>query len=248
VRRPLVIAHRGGAALAPENTLAACARALRLGVDAVEIDVRLTADGHPVVLHDATLDRTTSGRGQVAALPATALQALDATVGWRGASLGREPPPLLSAVGALLAGRVALHVELKGEPRVPVPLVERVVALLAEAHPTPTLLSFDWQALELAGRLAPALVQEALLRDWPADAPEVLSTLASRGVAWLGLRYAVLTPRRAAMVRAAGLRLNVWTPNRRPSLRRARALGVDAITTDRPDRLLELLAQECTTA
>src|SRR5581483_1048754 len=82
VRRPLIIAHRGGRGLAPENTLAACARALRLGVDAIEIDVRLTADDEPVVLHDATLDRTTTGRGPIAALDAAAVGRLDATVGW----------------------------------------------------------------------------------------------------------------------------------------------------------------------
>jgi glycerophosphoryl diester phosphodiesterase len=241
--RPLCVAHRGGAGLAPENTLAACRHALDLGVDAVEIDVRLTHDGVPVALHDAALDRTTRAHGLVADWPAARLRALDAGASWRGRPYPPEPPPALAAVLALVAGRAAVHVELKGDPHVPTALVRAVVAAL---HQQPNvealLLSFDWEALRLARRAAPDVPRGALADHWPADAAAVFASLAAGGVAWLGLRYAALTPARRARVRAAGLRLGVWTVNHPLALRRAVALGVDAITTDRPDRLAAALA------
>ncbi len=240
--RPLVVAHRGGCGLAPENTLAACGRAIALGADAVEIDVRLTADGQPVLLHDATVDRTTNGHGPLAALDAAAVRALDATARWHGPRQPPEPPPLLADVVALAAGRVALHVELKGDPAVPALLVNRVVERMRAVDPPPLLLSFDWEALALARRLAPALPAEPLLATWPPAAPSVRAALAGTNAAWLGLRYALLTPARAAAIRRLGLRLNVWTVNRTPALARALRHGVDAVTTDRPDRLLRLLA------
>jgi glycerophosphoryl diester phosphodiesterase len=244
MRRPLVVAHRGGRGLAPENTLAACALAVDLGVDAVEVDVRLTADGVPIVLHDATLDRTTDGRGPVAAQPAATVRQLDATVALRGAGFAPEPPPTLAEVLALLRGRAAAHIELKGDPLVPAAVVEAVVRLLREREATPgtVLLSFDWAALERARALAPGLDTGALASAWPASGAATLRALAAGGTRWLGVRHTALTPTRAAAARAAGLRLGVWTVNRALALGRALHLGVDAITTDRPDRLLRLLA------
>src|SRR3954453_14472499 len=127
---PRVVAHRGGGGLAPENTLAACSLALALGVDAVEVDARLSADGVPIILHDRTLHRTTDGHGPVARRADAALRRLDATMGPHHGAVPREPPPRLAEVLALLAGRIVVHVELKGDPRVPPRLVESVLGLL----------------------------------------------------------------------------------------------------------------------
>ncbi|HEY7062464.1 MAG TPA: glycerophosphodiester phosphodiesterase [Chloroflexota bacterium] len=238
------MAHRGGAGLAPENTLAACRLALALGVDAVELDVRLARDGVPVALHDATLDRTTGAGGRLADWAAADLRALDAGSTFAGRRFPPEPPPTLAAVLALVAGRAGLHVELKGDPRVPDRLVAAVAAELRAQRPAADVLlsSFDWDALRAARRLAPGVPLGALTATWPARSPAALGRLAADGVTWLGLRYAALTPARLAVARAAGLRLGVWTVNHPAALRRAVALGVDAITTDRPDRLLALLA------
>ena len=244
--RPLCIAHRGGAGLAPENTLAACRLAIHLGVDAVEIDVRLTADGVPVALHDATLERTTRARGRLADWTAARVATLDASAIFAGQPLPSEPPPPLAAVLALVAGRAAVHVELKGDPDVPPALVRAVVEALERQQPAAevVLLSFDWEALRLARRLDPGVPLCALAGSWPARAPAALATVAGSGVTWLGLHSAALTPARLAAIRAVGLRLGVWTVNHPAGLRRALALHVDAITTDRPDRLLALLASK----
>jgi glycerophosphoryl diester phosphodiesterase len=242
--RPLVVAHRGGRGLGPENTLGACRIALGLRVDAVEVDVRLTADGVPVALHDATLERTTTGRGPVGARTFASLGQLDATLSFPDWTGGRESPPALGAVLALLQGRAAAHVELKGDPVVDSTLVESVVRLLHSlpAQPAPLLLSFDWAALRTARALAPEVATGALVARWPVAGAAVVDRLAAEGVSWLGVRYALLTRARVAAIRAAGLRVGAWTVNHPRALRRALALGLDAITTDRPDRLLRLLA------
>ena len=127
----------------------------------------------------------------------------------------REPPPRLADVAALVAGRIALHVELKGDPRVPASLVQAVLGLLEGQVPPPGLLSFDWEALRLARRLVTAIQTEALVADWPVIGDGPLALLSGVGASWLGLRYAVMTATRARQVREAGLRLDVWTVNRR---------------------------------
>jgi glycerophosphoryl diester phosphodiesterase len=239
--RPLVVGHRGAAGLAPENTLAACAVALGLGVDAIEVDVRLSADGVPIVLHDATLERTTNGRGLVAGWPDARLARLDATVGFTGGGFAPEPPPPLAAVLELAQGRAQIHLELKGDPQVPRALVQAVGDLLrARGADDVLLLSFDWDALRLARCLIPGVPLCVLAAAWSEDA--ALARLRAEGVAWLGLRYAALTSKRVSAAHATGLRLGVWTVNTVPAMRRARRLGVDAITSDRPDRLLAALA------
>jgi glycerophosphoryl diester phosphodiesterase len=241
--RPRIVAHRGGAGLAPENTLAACRCALGLGVDAIEVDVRLTSDGVPVALHDATLERTTGAQGRLAEWPAADLRPLDASAAFPRHG-PPEAPPTLAAVLALVAGHAALQIELKGEPHVSPALVQAVVHTIHEQAPDAAVefISFDWPALQLARRLAPTVPRGALIARWPFHAPAVLAGLAAARVTWLGLHYAGLTPARRTVVRAAGLRLGVWTVNHPRALRRLLALDVDAITTDRPDRLLALLA------
>jgi glycerophosphoryl diester phosphodiesterase len=242
-RWPLVVAHRGGAGLAPENTLGACLRAVALGVDAVEVDVRLTADGVPVLLHDATLDRTTSGRGAVAAWMVAEVRGLDATATFPARGLAPEPPPTLAETLTVLRGGTESHVELKGDPLVSRALVDAVLDVVAQGDTREVLLiSFDWDALTLAGTLAPGVRLGALTSAWPARGAAWLVRLRAMGVEWLGVRHGTLTPARVAAAHAAGLRVGVWTVNATVAMRRAVALGVDAITTDRPDRLLAVLA------
>lgn len=103
--RPLIIGHRGASADAPENTLAAFAMAADQGADGVELDVRLAADGNVVVMHDATVARTTSGRGAVASLSTEQLRALDAGMG--------QPVPTLDDVFQTFGPTLLYNVELK---------------------------------------------------------------------------------------------------------------------------------------
>src|SRR5688572_6117496 len=105
--RPVVVAHRGASAERPENTLAAFARAADLGADAVEFDVRVTADGRGVVLHDDTLDRTTDGEGPLAKRTLAEV---------RGLRAGGEPVPTVEEALGALSGRCAAVIEIKHQP------------------------------------------------------------------------------------------------------------------------------------
>src|SRR6266513_2566647 len=113
---PLIIAHRGDSTHVAENTLAAFAAALEVGADLVEFDVQLTKDGHVVVIHDATLDRTTTGRGRVRDLTMAEIRALSAGYPSRfaGAHRGERVPSLGEAL-AMLKGRARVMVEIKPE-------------------------------------------------------------------------------------------------------------------------------------
>ncbi|HKQ97182.1 MAG TPA: glycerophosphodiester phosphodiesterase family protein, partial [Candidatus Polarisedimenticolia bacterium] len=111
-RAPLLIGHRGASAHAPENTLASFERALHDGADWIECDVRLSADDVPIILHDATLDRTTDGRGSAASLPLASILRLDAG-SWFAPRFRGERVPMLAEVLALLDGRGGINLELK---------------------------------------------------------------------------------------------------------------------------------------
>src|SRR5882672_9051969 len=113
LRRPLRVAHRGASARAPENTLAAFAEAVRLGANAIELDVHLTADGVPVVIHDGTVDRTTNGRGDVGRMTLKDLRRLDAGA-WFSSRFRGERIPTLEEALEWARGRCGLNLEIKG--------------------------------------------------------------------------------------------------------------------------------------
>ena len=122
--RPLISAHRGFAAVAPENTLAALELAWRAGATVAEIDVQLTRDGHVVLMHDRSVARTTNGSGFVADLTRAELQALDAGA-WFDRKFAGERVPTLADVLNWSGGRLGFLIELKNYPRREMPLVER---------------------------------------------------------------------------------------------------------------------------
>ncbi len=158
---PRLVGHRGASEVAPENTLASFERARRDGADIVELDVRLTADGQVVAIHDDTVDRTTDGTGRVSAMTLAELRALDAG-SWFGPDFAGEPIPTLTEVLDWAQGRVGLFLELKydrdGQPPDPrlVPAVVRALEVRAMVEEV-ALISFHVQPLVDAALLAPGL-------------------------------------------------------------------------------------------
>jgi len=236
---PVVIGHRGAAALAPENTLAGFRAAAAAGARWVEFDVKLSADGVAVLMHDATLERTTDGRGAVAAAPAAALAALDAG-GWFGPGFrGERVPTLVEAIAELERLGLGANVEIKPCPGRAAATAGAVAEILAArwpgSLPAPLISSFEPECLAVARDAAPALPRgllvDRLVPDWRA------------AVGVLGCASVNLGRRRAsraaiAAVLAAGLRLVVWTVNEAVEAARLVADGASAIITDRPDALL----------
>lgn len=234
---PFWIAHRGAGKLAPENTLAAFRLGASYGYRAYECDVKLSADGEPFLLHDATLDRTTDGQGPANALTWDRLSRLDAGQ-WHGRSWAGEAPPHLGAVARYVRAQGHdLNIELKPcpghESATGRAVAQRVLEWWQGAPRWPLLSSFRDDALAAAGEVAPcvprALLLESLEGEWLARA----TRLGCRAVV---THHACLTAEVLAQVHRAGLAALVYTvndPSRADELMR---LGIDGIITDAVDR------------
>lgn len=244
--RPLVFGHRGGAKIGPENTVLAFARGLAAGADGFECDVRLSADGVPVVIHDATLDRTTDRHGPVGALTAAELGRIDATCRFAPSAPGQVVsevsgvPTLLDVLQRFPAARVII--ELKDTQAALARAVAEVVRQ-SEAGDRVCVGSFDRAVLEHLRALAPEIVTSA-------SRPEAQWTLAR---SWLPFprfgpaqyrafqipeRSGRLHVARPAFVRQAhreGAVVQVWTVDEPRDVERLLGFGVDGIISDRPD-------------
>ncbi len=233
MRYPRIIAHRGGGALAPENTLAGLRLAARLGCRGVEFDVMLSRDGVPVLIHDETLERTTDGCGPVAAHSLAQLRALDAGLRHGEAYRGEPMPTLAEALS--LCARLGLwtNVEIKpadGHDEQTGAVVGRLLA--ATGSFLGVVSSFSAIALQAARREAPqpdfAWLVEAIPAGWQDE-------LAALGCRALHCRAAAAEPAGVAAFAAAGIPLACYTVNRREEAERLFAAGAAAVFTDRPD-------------
>jgi glycerophosphoryl diester phosphodiesterase len=233
---PRIIAHRGGGSLAPENTLAAMKKSVALGFHGVEFDVKLANDATPVLFHDDTLERTSSGKGLLRNFSYAELAKLDAG-SWFAAEFAGETIPLFEPVAAFLIGHgVWANVEIKpcqGRDDI----TGETVALAARelwkgVAQQPVLSSFSIAALRAAKAAAPELPRGYVVREVPGDWIETMQEL---GCVSLHCRYRTLTRDLAKAVRDAGYGLLVWTVNDPDAAREALSWGANAIVTDRLD-------------
>ncbi len=155
---PIVAAHRGASRLAPENTIAAFERALALGASAIELDVQMTADGHIVVFHDWTLERTTDGTGLLRDQSLKTLSSLDAG-SWFDDGFAGSRIPLFEDVLSILRGRAIINVELKPNALDDVGFEARVASAVRLHHMESEVVftSFDHTAIERIKRIAPEI-------------------------------------------------------------------------------------------
>jgi glycerophosphoryl diester phosphodiesterase len=229
---PAVVAHRGHSALAPENTMAAFVDARRAGADWIEVDVRISADGVPVVMHDPTVDRTTAGTGKVAGLTAEQIAALDAG-SWFGPGFAGEPVPTFAQVLEELSSRGGnLLLELK-HPHTRDD-VQRVLGMVVDAGmgDRVAVQSFRPSILADAAAVAPELPRALLtttLHDDPVAVCEELD-LASYHPAAVDM---IVRPELVDALHAAGLATMVWTVNDEALWPELSDLGVDGLISDR---------------
>lgn len=234
---PFWIAHRGAGRLAPENTLAAFRVGAAHGWRAFECDVKLSADGVPFLLHDATLQRTTGASGVASDRPWSELARLDAG-GWHGRTHAGEPLPSLDAIAAFcLRNGFALNIEIKPTPGAEVE-TGRVVAdaaarLWAKASVPPLLSSFRPDALAAAQAVQPGLPRALLLDTWRDGWFDEATAL--RCVAIVA-NHTLLDAASVARIHAAGMRVLCYTVNDPASARWLHGLGVDGLISDAVDR------------
>jgi glycerophosphoryl diester phosphodiesterase len=242
VSRPLVFAHRGASKLAPENTLPAFEAAIRSGADGVELDVQYSSDGHLVVIHDLTLEKLTNGMGRVTAQPLATLRALDAGSHF-GPQFGGTRIPFLGEVLDLLKGKLLVNVELKVPDTASSGMGADVVAAV-RAHGMAdqvVISSFNPFALRKA-KLAGSEIECALLlaHDLPGWMQWGLTRRYSRADG-IHPEAAMVDVAYVAWASKQRLPLRVWTVDDEAEMRRLLALGVDAMITDVPDRLVEMM-------
>src|SRR5579883_2238349 len=219
------VAHRGGAALAPENTMAAFRNALTLPVDAVELDVQMSCDGHLIVFHDNTVGRLTNGTGNILDLDFAYLRSLNAAAHFPGGWPEPQQIPTLREVLELMKGHLDIYIEIKcskrdgvygSYPAIAEAVVQEVRATGMIDHVL--VISFDWPQLPRVKELEPrirtgALVDKSMWNYGEKDALETLLHSAHEN----------------------GFKLGLWTVNTLEAMLRFANAGVDSITSDQPD-------------
>ncbi|CAH0228864.1 glycerophosphodiester phosphodiesterase family protein [Roseomonas sp. CECT 9278] len=240
-----IASHRGGAFLWPENSLTAFRETARLRLEQAECDVHATADGDVVVMHDATLERTTDGIGAVAALTSAAFRRLRVK-GCRG----EAPPMLRDMLDALAGSAVAPRVEIKSDTQGrPYPgLVPRVLKVLdgTATRSATWIIAFEAQVAAeaaAAGGLAGVawLLERATWRGLGMRG--TIAVAQAYGFPEIGVHESQLDAEGVAALRAAGIGVSVWGANHEASIRRMLGLGVDVLTTDDPPLAIELRAK-----
>jgi len=239
---PRVIGHRGAKATAPENTLAALRQSVAEGASWVEFDVKLTADGHPVLIHDETLERTTNGKGKVAETSLADIRALDAG-SWFGRRFAGEKVPTLEEALELMSGlAMGFNLEIKPCPGREAETAKVALACVRKLWPgflaPPVISSFKHDALAAAREAAPELPRGLLAERLPADWKRLAEEL---GCSFIHPGARALTREDVAAVKAAGFPLLVWTVNDPARARELVAWGVDSIITDAPAAIIAAL-------
>lgn len=240
---PLVVAHRGASSLAPENTLAAVHKGLELEVDLIEIDVHRSLDGELVVIHDETVDRTTSGKGRVKNLTLSELKKLDAGR-WFKLSFWGERIPTLREVLEATKDKTILLIELKGE-RTEARTVDLVRELGMENQVI--IQSFDFQQIQKVKQRAPEIPTMWLVREpdhsaEPKRAANWMANIAEYvGASGIGVRHNWHTPELMDTARERDLAVFVWTVDDKAALQHFIEAGVHGIITNRPQDLIKLL-------
>jgi glycerophosphoryl diester phosphodiesterase len=249
-----VVAHRGGALLNPENTLAAFAHALELGAEAVETDVHLCRSGELVCIHDETVDRTTDGAGAVGDLTLGELKRLDAGPRFYGprprpvSDRGMYAIPTLDELLELLRGRASVYIELKSPELYP-GIEERLIRTLeaggwlsGEAGGHAALLSFSAGSLRRVAELAPE-APRVQLTTWRARLTGRLLDRMRPYAHAVGPYWRTVTPRAVARAHDRGLGVFPYTVNTRAELDVVAGAGVDGFVTDDPREMLRAVGE-----
>ena len=234
---PRWIAHRGAGKLAPENTLAAFRLGASLGYRAFECDLKLSADGVAFLLHDATLERTTTGQGLAGEQLWSDLSRLDAG-SWHGPTYAGEPIASLDAVARFVLGNgYHLNLELKPTPGTDhatgVAVGLACLRLWPAGAVPPLFSSFQPEALQGALASAPAIPRALLLDELSASC---FDTARGLGCVAMVLNQRLASHALIAQIHAAGMRALVFTVNDEPTAQRLQADGIDGLITDAVDR------------
>ena len=232
------IAHRGASGSTPENTLVAFKEAIKIGVDAVELDLHGTADGEIVVMHDSTLDRTTNLCGAINNTTLETIRGADAGE-WFDAEFAGEPVPTLEEALECIATETIAVLEIKD------PLIAE--AVVAKIHETDTLdltvlISFHTTVLQTIRALEPRIPTGWLIGNHNKHLSSIhlCQQLGELGSSLLNVNHQLITAEFAYEVQRRGIALWCWTVDDITRMREMRTLGVQGITSNYPERFAEI--------
>lgn len=244
LKLPKVIGHRGACAYAPENTIESILAAADLGTEWVELDVMLTRDSVPIIMHDDTLDRTTDGAGNVADHDWADLRDLDAG-GWFGDSFANcKIPTLEEALDAIIGRNLGLNLEIKPTPGREVETAEIALDVLSriwDDHERLLISSFQYSCLEVAQNMAPDWYRGVLFdddRDMPENWQEIVEYLEGTTV---NIGRKIATRELIDDIADLGKPVLVYTINDPQQARQLQSWGVDAFFSNNPDTILQNL-------
>ncbi|MHB8708388.1 MAG: glycerophosphodiester phosphodiesterase [Desulfuromonadales bacterium] len=237
---PLIEAHRGDSANAPENTLAAFARALASAVPSIELDVHPARDGTLMVIHDDTVDRTSDGAGAVGDMTVDELRRLDVGAKFGPAFIGERIPQLSEVLKLVAPTPAQLNVEIKVSPAGT--NVPRAVARLLRRFGKQgeyIVSSFDLSCLLRVRALDPEITLALI-----GNGPEVLARARQHGLPWINCNHRTVDKELVARAHRQGIRVSVWTVDDPKTLPVWRRMGVDKICTNLPALMLRQQRQE----
>ena len=238
MRKPWVIAHRGASGHAPENTMAAFERAVQLGAPFIETDLHLTRDARFVAIHDATLERTTNGRGNVHDFTLHELRRLDAGLWYDRAFMEQRIPTLEEVLDFARKHDVLFYLEIKYDAAWGMHHA-LVGALRKEQDAARTsVISFDTGTLESVRKLDASIMTGLLVEEMK---PESVKAAVDIGARQLCPRHKSVNPELVAEAHRSDLHVATWTVNQPEDMRAMIAAGVDGVMTDFPDRLQAVL-------
>lgn len=242
-----VIAHRGSAGYAPENTAAAFELAIEMKADLLELDLNRSKDNELIVIHDDTLDRTTNGRGFVASYTLEELRQLDAG-SWFSKKFAGERLMTFGELLDLSYGRVGLLIEIKGPgsyPGIEQQIADELVARnmhTAAYNKRIVLQSFDASSVERFKRILPSVLTGVLVHQREQVTPPRLQQYAAYAN-YVNMSLPLATAKTIEMIHSLGLKAYPWTVRNRAEVQPLASAGVDGIITDYPDYTAELLGR-----
>lgn len=259
-----IIAHRGASAYTPENTLTAFAKAIELGANMIELDVRQTKDGHLIVIHDATVDRTTNGKGRVGDLTIDEIRALDAG-SWFSDKFKNEKIPLLEEVLIFIPDSIELLIEIKENTKSSPNIEDNVIELIRKYKPAVTRYGELNEAVGAVNRVIIKSFEDVILDSFRKSAPEIpllkifvcdidfLGLVIEKGlrlgsalndrVQYLQSHWLCTTESYIKKTHERGYTIFAWDLNNESRMKKLIELGIDGIETDYPDLLKKVLLE-----
>ena len=238
-----IFAHRGSKKTHPENTMIAFIEAERVGADGIEFDVQLSSDGEIVVIHDETLDRTTTMTGYVKNYKADELKQADAGLFFSEQFSGERIPFLSEVFQWAKENQLIMNIELKTDRFAYEGIEQKVISLIREFHfeDRTILSSFNHRSLEIAKEMAPEIERALLFKELPND---IESILAQKGESGFHPKRKTVTKKLVKSAHKLGYKVRPWIANKRKNILLLADLGVDALITDCPEKAVKLLRKE----